>query len=112
MNIVDLPDPKRIEKQPDQIKSILSSGNFIQDGITVKKIELRLYVESIDETLGNYSLITSYVETNLGSIEMIYDEGYRGDNSLNRAANFLISNLGISGLVLRSMITLKEYSST
>jgi hypothetical protein len=71
-------------------------------------VELRLYVEKNDEKLGPFSLITSFVQTDKGSIEMIYDEGFRGDNSLNRAVKFLISNLGLSGLILRSIITLKS----
>jgi hypothetical protein len=71
-------------------------------------VELRHYVEKIDNQMGPYSLITSYVETDRGSVEMIYDEGFRGEDSLGRAAKFLVSVLGISGLILRSTITLKE----
>ena len=29
--------------------------------------------------LGVFSLITSFVETDVGSVEMIYDEGFRGE---------------------------------
>jgi len=42
---------------------------------------------------------------------MIYDEGFRGVDSLSRASSFLISNLGISGLILRSVIVLREKTS-
>jgi hypothetical protein len=42
---------------------------------------------------------------------MIYDEGFRGEDSLLRASKFLISNLGISGLILRSVISLREKSN-
>ncbi len=73
----------------------MSSGNFIQDEFTIFKVELRLYNERTDDSLGVYSLITSFVETDKGTVEMIYDEGFRGSNSLSRASNFLISNLGI-----------------
>jgi hypothetical protein len=38
---------------------------------------------------------------------MIYDEGYRGEDSLNRTVKFLVSNMGLSALVLRSTIALK-----
>jgi len=89
---------------------LLSSGNFIQDNFVISKVELRLYTERTDEKLGNFSLITSFVKTNQGSVEMIYDEGFRGENSLLRASEFLTSNLGISGLILRSIITLREKS--
>jgi len=108
MNIVDLHDPQRVNKTPDKVEVLFSSGNFIQDEFRISKVELRLYNERIDEKLGTYSLITSFVETDKGSIEMIYDEGFRGEGSLSRAAEFLISNLGISGLVLRSIISIRE----
>ena len=74
----------------------------------VSKVELRLYKEKTDEKLGVYSLITSFVETDKGSLEMIYDEGFRGDDSLLRAFDFVTSNLGISGIILRSIIALRE----
>ena len=108
MNIIDLHDPERVNKTPDNIKILFSSGDFVQDDFKISKVELRLYNERIDDKLGVYSLITSFVETDKGSIEMIYDEGFRGDNPLQRATEFLTSNLGISGLILRSIISLRE----
>ncbi len=101
-------NPHRVDKTPDSVEILLSSGNFIQDEFTIFKVELRLYNERTDDSLGVYSLITSFVETDKGTVEMIYDEGFRGSNSLSRASNFLISNLGISGLILRSVISLRE----
>ena len=111
MNIVDLHDPQRVNRTPDDVEVLFSSGNFVQDGFTISKVELRLYNERIDEKLGDFSLITSFVETDKGSVEMIYDEGFRGLDSLSRASSFLISNLGISGLILRSVIVLREKTS-
>ena len=108
MNIVDLHEPQRVNRTPDDVKVLLSSGNFVQDGFSISNVELRLYNERTDEKLGNYSLITSFVETDKGSIEMIYDEGFRGEMPLSRAADFLTANLGISGLILRSIISLRE----
>ena len=108
MNIVDLHDPQRVNKTPDDVKVLFSSGNFVQEDFTISKVELRLYNERTDEKLGVYSLITSFVETDKGSVEMIYDEGFRGEESLSRAAKFLTSNLGVSGLILRSIISLRE----
>ena len=107
MNIVDLHAPQRVNRKPDRVEVLLSSGNFISQGFSVHKVELRLYLEKIDEKLGPYSLITSFVETDKGSVEMIYDEGFRGEDSLSRTVQFLISNLGISGLILRSIIALQ-----
>ncbi|HEY5735882.1 MAG TPA: hypothetical protein VIS47_04915 [Nitrosopumilus sp.] len=108
MNFVDLHDPTRIDRTPDAVEVLLSSGNFIQDNFKISRVELRLYSEQTDEKLGTFSLITSFVETDKGSIEMIYDEGFRGEESLLRASTFLKSNLGISGLILRSIIALEE----
>jgi len=108
MTIVDLHDPQRVNRTPDSVEVLLSSGDFVQDGFRISKVELRLYNERTDEKLGDYSLITSFVETDKGSIEMIYDEGFRGEEPLLRAAKFLTSNLGISGLILRSIISLRE----
>ena len=108
MTIVDLHDPQRVNRTPDDVEVLLSSGNFIQDDFIISKVELRLYNERTDEKLGVYSLITSFVETDKGSVEMIYDEGFRGEGPLLRAAEFLTSNLGISGLILRSIIYLRE----
>jgi hypothetical protein len=108
MTIVDLHDPQRVNRTPDKVEVLLSSGNFVQDEFVISKVELRLYTERTDEKLGDYSLITSFVETDKGSVEMIYDEGFRGEEPLLRAAKFLTSNLGMSGLILRSIISLRE----
>jgi len=108
LNIIDLHDPQRVDKIPDGVKVLFDSGSFIQDEFKILSVELRLYIERTDPSLGNYSLITSFVQTDKGSIEMIYDEGFRGENSLLRSADFLTSNLGVSGLILRSVISLRE----
>ena len=108
MNIIDLHNPQRINRKPDSVEVLFSSGNFVYQRFFVHKVELRLYLEKIDKKLGSYSLITSFVETDKGSVEMIYDEGFRGEDSLNRTVQFLISNLGMSGLILRSIITLRD----
>ena len=111
MKIIDLHNPERVNRNPDQIEVLFSSADFEQQGFLVKHVELRLYVESKNEKLGPFSLITSFIQTDKGSVEMIYDEGYRGVDALNRAVKFLISNLGLSALILRSIITLKSNNS-
>jgi len=108
MKITDLNNPERVKREPDKIEVLFSSGDFEEQGFIVNHVELRLYIEKIDEKLGPFSLITSFVKTDQGSVEMIYDEGFRGDDSLNRAVKFLISNLGLSALILRSIISLKS----
>ena len=108
MDIIDLHNPDRINKNPDERKFLLENGNFIQDEFEISDIELRLYLEKIDQKLGAYSLITSFVRTNKGTIEMVYDEGFLGEDALYRAFTFLTTNLGLSGLVLRSIISIRQ----
>ena len=108
MKIIDLHDPSRVNQNPDDVQSLLESGDFIQDEFKISLIELRLYREKIDKKLGTYSLITSFVQTDKGTIEMIYDEGFLGDDALSRAFTFLTTNLGLSALVLRSIISIRE----
>ena len=108
MKIIDLHNPQRVDKTPDDVEILMSSGDFVQEEFVIYKVELRLYNERIDGELGVFSLITTFVETDKGSVEMIYDEGFRGQNPLKRSTEFLISNLGISGLILRSIICLRD----
>ena len=107
MDIIDLHVPSRVNRSPDDVKILLDDGNFVQDEFTISQIELRFYQEKIDEKLGPYSLITSFVKTNQGTIEMIYDEGFLGSDALSRAYGFLTTNLGLSALVLRSVISIR-----
>jgi hypothetical protein len=108
LKLIDIHNPERVNRKPDQIEILFSSGDFEEQGFLVKHVELRLYVEKNDDKLGPFSLITSFVQTNKGSVEMIYDEGYRGEDSLNRTVKFLVSNMGLSALILRSTISLKD----
>ena len=109
MKIIEL-DQNRINKSPDEI-SVIVSNSLVQDKNIIHRIELRLYIEETDAKRGTYYLITSFVDTDLGSVEMIYEEGFLGQDPLGRATRFLISTLGISGLVLRSLISLHGKSN-
>ena len=106
MRHIDIPNPKRVDRNPDKIIELLSNGSITEKGYLIKNIQLRLYIEKYDKKLGQYSLITSLIETDKGSVEMIYDEGYRGNDALETANKFLTENLGISSLILRSLIFL------
>ena len=107
MKVIDVVDSQRINRSPDKTVVLLSGGNFIEQGFTVKKLQLCLYLQKYDDKLGPYSLITVQVETDRGEIEMTYDEGYRGKNALEEAAGFLTANIGLSSLILRSILQLK-----
>ena len=108
MKIIDIPNPERINRLPDRNIVLFSGKNYSEYGFKIKKVELRLFIEKIHEKRGPYSLITSFIDTDKGSIEMIYDEGFIGKDSLERSKDFLVSSLGISGLILRSMIALES----
>lgn len=108
MKVIDVADPERIDRAPDKTIVLMSGGKFLEQDHVVKNIILNLYIQKKDERLGPYSLITALVETDKGVIEMTYDEGYRGANAIEEAAAFLTSHLGISGLILRSIIQLDQ----
>ena len=108
MKIINVTDPERIDKPPDKTIVLMSKGNFFERGHIVENVSLNLYIQKKDEQLGPYSLITALVETDKGVIEMKYDEGYRGINAIEEAAAFLTSHLGLSGLILRSIIQLES----
>ncbi len=108
MKFVDVPDSQRINRKPDNNVVILADGKIMQEGVEIKQIELLQYKIKNDEKLGQYSIITAVVDTDQGIIEILYDEGYRGNDALTESANMLIQNLGLSGLILRSLISLKN----
>jgi hypothetical protein len=112
MKIVDISNPKRVDRLPDYSINLLSQGNYSEHGFKIKNVELRLYHEKTDTTLGPFSLITSFVETDRGTVEMTYEEGYLGQNPLEKIKEFLILNLGISGIIFRSIISLESYQKS
>ena len=106
--VIEVSDPQRIDRLPDKTITLMSGGKFLEQGHVVQNISLNLYIQKKDEKLGPYSLMTALVETDKGVIEMTYDEGYRGEHALEEAAAFLTSHIGISGLILRSIIQLDQ----
>ena len=106
--IIEVVDPERISRAPDKTVVLMSGGKFLERNHVVKNVILNLYIQKKDDTLGPYSIITALVETDKGVIEMRYDEGWRGANALEEAAAFLTSHIGISGLILRSIIQLDQ----
>ncbi len=107
MKFVDLIDSKRIARIPDKTINLMSSGNFIEQGFCIKQVELRLYQEQKDNDRGPYSIITTYVETNNGSIERIFERGYLGPNAIEEAAANITSHPTMSTIILNSLRQLK-----
>lgn len=106
--VIDVADQERINRAPDKTVTLMSGGNFAEQGHIVKSVSLNLYIQRKDAKLGPFSLITVLVETDKGLVEMTYDEGYRGENAIEEAATFLTSHIGISGLILRSVMQLNQ----
>ena len=97
MKFVDVPDSNRIESDPDNRTVIFSDGKITQDGVEIKKIELLEYKIKTDQNLGQYSIITALVDTDQGLIEILYDEGYRGDDALtDSVAEHSVTNLSFA----------------
>jgi hypothetical protein len=107
MKFVDVPDSQLIDHEPNNRILIFADGKIMQEDVEIKQIELLEYKIKNDEKLGQYSIITALIDTNQGTIEILYDEGYRGEDALHESANMLIQNLGLSGLILRSLLSLK-----
>ena len=104
--IVLVPDPARVGREPGGVCVIFEGGGFRERGREVTRVELRLYREGGGAGPGGHPLITSVVYTDAGSVEMVYGEGFRGDDPLGREARFLSDNLGVSGVILRSVVAL------
>lgn len=101
-------DPDRTSRPPDKVKTLLAGGEQKNQGFVIKKVELRQYVERRDERLGDYSLLTIVVETDKGTAEMKYDEGFRGSDALESAATMLAQYVGLASLINRALIELQQ----
>ncbi len=109
MRVTEVRDPRKVERAPDGAVVVLDSGRMPHDEFVIRKVELRLYVDRgvSGDSRGPYSLVTSYVETDKGSVEITYDEGFLGERPLEPAGRLLSEHLGLSALVLRSVISLR-----
>ena len=108
MKISDSIDSKFLNQEPEQSITLLSNGNSVQNGFRIKNLELRLYNNIIDDDSVPHSIITAYLETNKHTIESIYDEDNIGSNSLEISAKLLRNSLGLSGIILRLIISLEH----
>jgi len=108
MKIIDITDAAKINRDPDQIISLIENGHEIYDTFEIQTIDLRSYKQHVDSTLGIFTIITVFMQTDKGSIETLYDEGYHGESALDDSVKFLTENLGLSSLILRCIISLKN----
>ena len=108
MKFILVTPSSRVQRQPNKSVRLISDGTISENGFNIQTLEIRWYLERSDEKLGPYSLITAFLQTDKGSIELTYDEGYRGIDPFDLTVKFLTEHLGLSGLILRSTIALKE----
>ena len=109
MRYFDL-DPARMSREPDET-AVVFEGRLESQGHIVNRIELKRFVEKIDDARGEYSLLVVQLDTEIGTIEMKYDEGFRGRDALDSALHLLIQFTGLSSLVNRAMIELERAPS-
>ena len=108
MNIIDVSNLERIDKKPTRRMTLLSNGEVMQNGFKIKTLELRLYTNVLQNESLPHSIITAYLETDDHSIETLYDEGSLEDNALDSTTELLTNSLGLSGLILRLIISLEN----
>jgi len=101
-------DPRRISRTADRSKVLLEKGSQKNQGFIIQKVEMRQYIERRDEKLGDYSLLTTVVETDRGSVELKYDEGFRGPDALESAVTMLTQYVGLASLINRALIELQQ----
>ncbi|MGI0024381.1 MAG: hypothetical protein ACREA4_04455 [Nitrososphaera sp.] len=100
-------EPGRIGRAPDR-STVLIDKEIHNQGFVINRIEMRQYIERRDERLGDYSLLTVVVETERGTVEMRYDEGFRGPDALDSAANLLTKYMGLASVINRALIELQR----
>ena len=102
---IDLELNNLLKRIPKKSKIILS--NIMYDSnYFIKKLELSLYNTKNHKILGDYSILVIIIETNLGTVIMKYDEGYRGKDAFDNAVEMLIQFNGVSSLINRALIEL------
>lgn len=102
---IDLELNNLLQRLPKKSKIILS--NIMYDSnYFIKKLELSLYITKNHKILGDYSILVIIIETNMGTVIMKYDEGYRGKDAFDNAVEMLIQFNGVSSLINRALIEL------
>jgi len=92
-------DLKRIQSNPDKAFILLTDGKNENQGFIIEHVELRQYIEKRDPALGNLSLITVFLQTSKGTVEMKYDEGFKGNDAIEPAASILEQYIGFGALI-------------
>jgi hypothetical protein len=90
-------------------KAVLFEGVLLSgDNISIERVELRHYRERLDKEKGSYSLITVYLKSTKGEVELKFDEGYKGKDPLPEISLILKRYVGLESLINRLLIALNE----
>jgi hypothetical protein len=76
--------------------------------VSIERVELRLYRERFDKSRGFYSLITVYLKSSKGEIELKFDEGFKGIDPLQEISMILMRYVGLESIINRTLIALHE----
>ncbi len=104
IKIIDVSDPELLSNGPSEIFPLLKNELKFREYL-IKKIELRYY--DIQKNGKSISLITTFVDTDKGSVEMTFDKDSRYE-SLDSAGKMLLEQLGLSSLILRCIFSLES----
>jgi hypothetical protein len=90
-------------------KAVLFEGVSLSvDNVTIDRVELRQYLESLDQKKGIYSLITVYLKSSRGEMELKFDEGFKGKNPLPEISLILTKYIGLESLLNRLVLAFNE----
>ena len=90
-------------------KVVLFDGiSLLVDTVPIEKVELRHYRERFDMDKGHYSLITVYLKSGKGEIELKFDEGFKGNDPLLEISQILKRYVGLESLINRALIAFQE----
>ena len=90
-------------------KAVLFEGvSLLVDNVTIDRVELRQYLENLDQKKGIYSLITVYLKSSKGEMELKFDEGFKGKNPLPEISLSLTKYIGLESLLNRLVLAFNE----
>ena len=98
----------RISNAPIDKVVLLEGISLSVDNITIERVELRQYKEGLEKEKGPYSLITVYLKSSKGEIELKFDEGFKGNNPLPEISLILMKYIGLESLINRLVISFNE----
>jgi hypothetical protein len=98
----------RLSKEPIEKVVLFEGVTLSVDKVSIERVELRHYRERLDVQKGFYSLITVYLKSSKGEIELKFDEGFKGNDPLPELSLILMKYVGLESLLNRLMIALDE----